>query len=300
VLVLGGAAVGIAAAQSAPATPTGQQGQSGYQKFVDALAKRLGVSTSDLQSKISQARTDAGFPAGQNFPGGPRRGPGGPGGPGRSGFGPFGAELGAAATALNITPQQLMTEIQGKSLADVASAHNVPLANVTNAIKDAAHKRIDAQVTAGHLTADQATSLKTKIDQMVDTMATKVVPQFPGGGPRGQGGPGSGGPRLDLNTAATFLGITPQQLTTELNGKSLADVATAHGKSPTDLANALKKAANDRIDAAVTAGRLTADQATQAKTQADQQIDQRMNQVHQQRTTPSATPSGGDTEVSTD
>ena len=40
VLVLGGAAVGIAAAQAQPATtPSGQQ--SGYQRFIDALAKRL-------------------------------------------------------------------------------------------------------------------------------------------------------------------------------------------------------------------------------------------------------------------
>jgi polyhydroxyalkanoate synthesis regulator phasin len=291
VLVLGGAAVGIVAAQSAPAgTPTTQQGQAGYQKFVDALAKRLGISSSDLEAKISQARTDAGFPAGQNFPGGPRRGPGGPG---RPGFGFFGAELGAAATALNITPQQLMTEIQGKSLADVAQAHNVPLANVTNAMKDAAHKRIDAQVTAGHLTADQANQAKTRVDQMIDTMATRVMPQFPAGGPRGFGGPGFAGPRGDLSTAATFLGITPQQLMTELNGKSLADVAAAHGKSAADLANALKKAANDRIDAAVTAGKLTADQATQAKTKVDQAIDQQMNQVRQERTpAPATTPAG--------
>ena len=56
VLVLGGAAVGIAAAQAQPATtPTGQQ-QSAYQRFVDALAKRLNIPTQNLQTAISQAR----------------------------------------------------------------------------------------------------------------------------------------------------------------------------------------------------------------------------------------------------
>src|SRR5438874_13515957 len=92
VLVLGGAAVGIAAAQAQPATtPSGQQAQSGYQKFIDALAKRLNISSQNLQTAMTQARSDAGLPAnGPGFPGG--RGQGGP----RPGFG---VDLQAAATA---------------------------------------------------------------------------------------------------------------------------------------------------------------------------------------------------------
>src|SRR6267378_36629 len=81
VAVLGGAAVGIAAAQAQPVTPAA--GQSGYQKFIDALAKRLNIPMATLETAIGQARTDAGLPAGgQGFPG--ARGKGGPGG--RGGF----------------------------------------------------------------------------------------------------------------------------------------------------------------------------------------------------------------------
>src|ERR1700687_5849766 len=79
VAVLTGAAVGIAAAQAQPATTPGAQAQSGYQKFVDALAKRLKISSADLETAITGARTDAGLPAGQGFPGGGKgehRGPG--------------------------------------------------------------------------------------------------------------------------------------------------------------------------------------------------------------------------------
>src|SRR6266581_3002345 len=74
VLVLGGAAVGIAAAQAQPATtPSGQQTPSGYQRFIDALAKRLNISSQNLETAIGQARTDAGLPAGgQGFPFGGR------------------------------------------------------------------------------------------------------------------------------------------------------------------------------------------------------------------------------------
>jgi hypothetical protein len=54
-----------------------------------------------------------------------------------------------------------------------------------------------------------------------------------------------------LGLAAQAIGITPQQLRTELPGKSLAEVAQAHGKSSADIATVLKSAADQRIDQAV-------------------------------------------------
>ncbi len=108
VLVLGGAAVGIAAAQAQP-TPT--TGQTGYQKFIDALAKRLNISPQNLETAVTQARSDAGLPAaanGSGFPGG--RGRGGPGG--FAGRGGIAAGFNVVATTLGITPQQLRTELQ--------------------------------------------------------------------------------------------------------------------------------------------------------------------------------------------
>src|SRR5919202_1168993 len=78
VLVLGGAAVGIAAAQTTPATPTTQN--SSYQRFVSALASRLQIDQARLETAIGQARADAGLPAGNQFPGGPGRGRGFAGG----------------------------------------------------------------------------------------------------------------------------------------------------------------------------------------------------------------------------
>jgi ribosomal protein S20 len=273
VLVLGGAAVGIAAAQAQPAaTPSGQQ--SGYQRFIDALAKRLNISTQNLETAISQARSDAGLPAGgQGFPGGFGRG--GPRG--------FGFELDAAATAIGISPEQLKTELPGKSLAQVAQAHGKNPTDVATALKNAAHQRIDQEVTNGRLTADQANTRKSQIDQRIDQFVNQVLPQ---GGPGGRGAFGFGGPgglRAGLDTAATAIGVTPEQLRTELPGKSLAQVAQAHGKNPTDVATALKNAAHQRIDQAVSSGRLTADQANTQKSQVDQRIDQLMNQVVPQR-----------------
>jgi hypothetical protein len=175
VLVLAGSAVGIAVAQTQPASsPTAQQGQSAYQSFITALAKRLNIPQATLETAVTQARQDAGLPAGgQGFPGAGHRG--GHGG-GR------GLDLNAAATAIGITPAQLRTELPGKSLADVAKAHNKSAADVATAMKNAAHQRIDAAVTGGKLAADQANTQKAQVDQRIDQLVNQVVPQEGAGG----------------------------------------------------------------------------------------------------------------------
>ena len=176
VLVLGGSAVGIASAQTAPAgTPstTSQTPRPGYQAFLDALAKRLNISSSTLQTAIDQARTDAGLPAGGGF-GHEGGGQGGPGGRG-------GQDLNAAATAIGIPVAQLQQELATRSLSDVATAHGKAPADVATALKNAAHTRIDQEVTSGRLTAAQATQQKQQIDQRIDQRMTEVRPQRPAG-----------------------------------------------------------------------------------------------------------------------
>jgi polyhydroxyalkanoate synthesis regulator phasin len=74
----------------------------------------------------------------------------------------------------------------------------------------------------------------------------------------------------DLTRAAgDYLGIDPATLLPQLRaGKSLADIAnglSAQGKSAQGLITTLTNAANARVDAAVTANKLTADQATAIK-----------------------------------
>lgn len=300
VLVLGGSAVGIAAAQSTPtpaptAQPTGTPGSTGQQQgrgqqFIDALAKRLGISSQQLQTDISQARQDVGLPANGGS------GPGGGAGGARMGFRGF--DLQAAASAIGITPQQLMSELPGSSLAQVASNHGKSASDVVNALTSAADTRIDQAVSSGRLTSDQANTQKTNVANRINQLVNQVMPQRgQGGGPggpggqgggQGQGGPGRGpggfgfGPGVlqqGLNVAAQTLGISPQQLQSELQGKSLAQVASDHGKSGADVATALKNAANAMIDQAVSNGSLTADQANTQKTNIDNRIDQLVNQV---------------------
>ncbi len=263
VLLLGGSAVGIAAAQTAPAN-TSQTGQAqpGYQAFVSALAQHLGISPAVLQTAISAARTDVGLPASGGF--GPGRGGpgGGPGG---------GKDLTVAAAVIGIPVAQLQQELASKSLTGVAQAHGKNPAEVATALKNAANQHIDQDVASGRLTTAEATLRKQQVDQRVAEQMTQVGVPGGAGGPRGFG--------RNLDAAATALGIPVNQLHQELPGKSLTQVAQAHSKNPADVAAALKNAAIQRIDQAVASGRLTADQATQQKQQLDQRINQQMTEV---------------------
>lgn len=180
VLLLGGSAVSVALAQTAPTTTppaAGQNGPSGYQAFVDALAKRLNISSAALQTAITQARTDAGLPANGGF------------GPGHGGPGHRGVDLNVAATTIGITQDQLRQELATKSLADVATAHGKNPSDVATALKNAAHTRIDQEVTAGRIDAAQAAQAKTQADQRIDQEMTEVRPAGGPGGPGGRGTP---------------------------------------------------------------------------------------------------------------
>jgi hypothetical protein len=69
-----------------------------------------------------------------------------------------------------------------------------------------------------------------------------------------------------LRAAGDYLGLDPKTLLPQLRGKSLADIANATpGKSASGLITALTNAVNARVDAAVTAKKLTPEQAAALK-----------------------------------
>ena len=83
--------------------------------------------------------------------------------------------LDAAAKAIGIDESQLRQELPGKSLADVAKAHNVDPSAVASALKTEASSHLDQAVNAGRLTSDQATQMKQNLDQRINDMVPVLV-----------------------------------------------------------------------------------------------------------------------------
>jgi hypothetical protein len=169
-----------------------------------------------------------------------------------------------------------------KIVTDAAKELGVTPSALSNAIVKAMKARVDAAVAAGTLTEEQGTALKQKID-------SGEMPLFagPGMGFRGHGGgpgfghhAGFGG----LDEAAAYLGMTEDALRTELEGgKSLADVAKAKGKSVDGLVGALVTASTKKIDAAVSDGRITEEQATSLKADLESHITDLVNGTRPER-----------------
>lgn len=193
--VIGTAAVGVAGAQPGPGTPTptrppgpsatapSQAADQRYQQFLDALSSRLGVTSDRLRQALAETNQSLGLPD---------RALGGFGHHGQHrGHGGFvGASLDSAAQAIGITADQLRQELPGKSLTDVARAHNADPARVAGALKAAAGTRIDQAVSAGRLAADQANQLKQRANTQIDQAMTQALPVRGLGGFKRPGGPG--------------------------------------------------------------------------------------------------------------
>jgi hypothetical protein len=144
---------------------------------------------------------------------------------------------------------------------DAAKQLGVTPAQLSDALKQALENRIDEAVADGRLTKAQGDELKKRIESSEVPLPFGFFGLHPG-----LKSFGFFGPFPNFDAAASYLGLAPAQLRTELGqGKSLAQIAKDKGKSVDGLVQALVKAADDRIDAAVASGKLTKSQADDVK-----------------------------------
>jgi hypothetical protein len=159
---------------------------------------------------------------------------------------------GAAVAATQLSPKEESQAVVN----DAAKQLGIEPSRLTAALKQALKNRVDAAVKDGRLTEAQGNELKARIE-------AGDLPLFLGGPMHHGGGPHFGFHR-GLDAAASYLGLTEDQLRTQLeSGKTLAQVAQAQGKTVDGLVAAMVADAKKHLDEAVAAGRLTAEQRTQ-------------------------------------
>jgi polyhydroxyalkanoate synthesis regulator phasin len=151
---------------------------------------------------------------------------------------------------------------------DAAKKLGVAPSALSNALEQALENRVDAAVAAGRLTKEEGDALKARIE-------SGDFPYFGlrdfDHGPFGHHGD-------DLAAAASYLGLTEQQLDDELGaGKTLAQIAKDHGKSVDGLVDALYAAEKKELDQAVADGRLTKEQEQSMLGDLKQRITNKVN-----------------------
>jgi len=207
--------------------------------------------------------------------------------------------IGVSTTALE---QDLRS---GQSIAAVAESKKVAVQKVIDALTADATNRIDTAVKNGKITQARATTLKGNLASRISAFVNQSGPPFrfpgttstvvPGARPRRPllqpvtgtavphvrpgfptstavpfGGPGAValgglGPQA-IRAAAGAIGVSPTVLVQAVRaGQSIAEVAQAHNVSPQTVITTLTTDATNKIDAAVSAGKLTPAQASTLK-----------------------------------
>src|SRR5205823_2642260 len=162
----------------------------------------------------------------------------------------------------------------GKTLAQIADGTSgKSAAGLVAALVADAKQRLADAVKAGRLTQAQADAISATLQQRLTDLVNGAHPPLPGApfGPDGM-----------FQAAASYLGLTPAQLLTQLqSGKTLAQVANAtSGKSAEGLVAALVAHAKQRLADAVKAGRLTQAQADATSATLQQRLTDLVNGAH--------------------
>ena len=164
--------------------------------------KFMGVTKlAEVTSRIDTMLTTAGLPA---------RGPQGMGGhKGKGGPGKFMSAT--LATTLKLTQEELKTQLHsGKSLADVAKAQSVDIADVKTVLTSDFTAHLAEEVTSGKHTQAEADAKLAEFKTNLDTMVNRVGPaggmkgEGRGHGPRGGNGPMGQGTPSAQNTSASI------------------------------------------------------------------------------------------------
>ena len=154
----------------------------------------------EVTARIDTMLTTAGLPA---------RGPHGDGGHKGKGGGKFMSAT--LATTLKLTQEELKTQLHsGKSLADVAKAQSVDIADVKTVLTSDFAAHLAEEVTSGKHTQAEADAKLAEFKTNLDTMVNRVGPAggIKGGGrghgPRGANGPMGQGTPSAQNTSASI------------------------------------------------------------------------------------------------
>jgi hypothetical protein len=200
----------------------------------------------------------------------------------------FVVAIGGAAAVAAATGDDWASHQQAV-LDDAAGQLGVSPTDLEKALRTAELKQLDAAVKAGTISQEDADRLKQAIES---GEAPLFGPPLGGREFRGHGfrfGGPPGGPEFHhgghghmlgaLDAAAGYLGLTEEQLRTQLNsGKSLADIAKAtDGKSVQGVEDAIVAAAKKDLDAAVKDKKLRQDMADEMLQHLKDHVDEIVN-----------------------
>lgn len=164
------------------------------------------------------------------------------------------AVTGGAAVAVSHSPAATTVQVGAPSASPTTS---VPRPGIRGRVDNRLHKVLAELVAKGTITQKQADAIEQAMaapDRTREQLRLRGTAAF------------RGMVQDWLKPVADVIGITPEQLMTELrSGSSLAEIAKAHGVVELKVVAAIQKGVDARIDESVAKGRFSAERAEQLK-----------------------------------
>ena len=184
--------------------------------------------------------------------------------------------LRTAASTIGVSPQDLAGQIRGgKTVAAVATEHNVDPAGVVNAVVTALSQQIDQAAAQGKIDGNRADQAKQKLPDFANRFVNET---------KSKRGRGRAILKDAANAAAKEIGVSVADLKqARKDGKSIAQVAKDHNKSVDDVVNAIVKQATSDVDQAVKDGKLDSKKADQIKQKLPDRAKQLVNREPKKR-----------------
>jgi len=172
------------------------------------------------------------------------------------------------ASTIGIDMDTLKAELgAGKSIATIAQENGVAPQTVIDALVASSQTKMNEAVAAGKFTAEKATAWQAKLTERFTYFVNNTQEAFAKakeGRGKGAHGKNSRGGKGKFTEIAQLIGIDAKTLFTKLKaGKSIAQVATDNGVSPQTVIDSLMQDMKIRMDEAVAAGKMTAEEAQQ-------------------------------------
>ncbi|MFS0558463.1 hypothetical protein [Brevibacillus sp. 179-C9.3 HS] len=177
---------------------------------------------------------------------------------------------------LKLDADKLKEELQaGKTLAAIAEAQGVDTADVVALLVDQQEARLNEAVEAGKLTQEQADKLSENLSDRVKEQVENTKPL------KGFGKGGFFGSFEKNEELLSLLKLDADKLKEELKAeKSLAAIAEAQGVAVDDLVALLVKQQEAKLKEAVSAGKLTQEQADKMNENASERIKEMVQNTH--------------------
>lgn len=164
-----------------------------------------------------------------------------------------------AAEALGVEPREIFQNMEdGQTLSDYLTANGVDPNQVTADAKAKIEAAVQTAVDEGKITEERATTLLENVDTVIENVLNRAK------GERGEDRPR--GERFEesefIQTIADSLGITPEEFVAQLQEEqTIAEVISANGGDVEAITQTLIADATERINQAVTDGKLTQERA---------------------------------------